>query len=351
MKLLVTGGCGFIGSNFILSMLESYPDVAIANLDLLTYAGNLENLRDAELYGERHRFIRGDIADRELVNSLIREQFDAVINFAAESHVDRSIMDSSAFVRTNVVGTQALLEACRPCKEMRFVQISTDEVYGSLGAEGAFTEEHHLAPNSPYSASKASADLLVRSYHKTYGMDAVITRCSNNYGPFQFPEKLIPLMITNALADTALPVYGDGMYVRDWIHVRDHCRAIDMVLREGRAGSVYNIGANTEYPNLEIVRHILRRLNKPESLIRFVQDRPGHDRRYAIDASKLKNELGWRTSIEHGQGLDQTISWYIEYEAWWKRVKSGEYLTYYDRWYKKRLSEASRASDEVRHAD
>ena len=234
---------------------------------------------------------------------------------------------------------------------MRFVQISTDEVYGSLGTEGAFTEEHHLAPNSPYSASKASADLLVRSYHKTYGMDAVITRCSNNYGPFQFPEKLIPLMITNALAETELPVYGDGMYVRDWIHVRDHCRAIDLILRKGRAGSIYNIGANTEYPNLEIVRYILRKLNKPESLIRFVQDRPGHDRRYAIDASKLRNELGWRTSIEHGQGLDQTIFWYIEHEAWWKRVKSGEYRTYYDQWYKKRLSEASRASDAVRHAD
>jgi dTDP-glucose 4,6-dehydratase len=336
MKLLVTGGCGFIGSNFILHMLASYPDVTIVNLDLLTYAGNLENLKDADLYGERHRFVRGDIADRDLVRSLLSDRFDAVINFAAESHVDRSIMDSSAFVRTNVLGTEVLLDACREQNVGRFVQISTDEVYGSLGEEGAFTEDHPLAPNSPYSASKASADLLVRSFHKTYGMDAVITRCSNNYGPFQFPEKLIPLMITNALSNVELPVYGDGMNVRDWIHVTDHCRAVDFILRKGRAGAVYNIGARSEHPNLAIVRHILARLEKPESLIRFVKDRPGHDRRYAIDESRLRDELGWEPTVQLEEGLDQTIRWYIEHEPWWQRVKSGEYRRYYKKWYRDR---------------
>jgi dTDP-glucose 4,6-dehydratase len=333
MKLLVTGGCGFIGSNFILYMLESYPDVQIVNLDLLTYAGNLENLQDARPYGERHRFVRGDISDHQLVDSLIAEGFDAVINFAAESHVDRSIIDASAFVRTNVLGTQVLLDSCRACKVPRFVQISTDEVYGSLGDQGAFTEETQLAPNSPYSASKAAADLLVRAYHRTYAMDVVITRCSNNYGPYQFPEKLIPLMITNALADKELPVYGDGLHVRDWIHVKDHCRAIDVVLRKGRSGEIYNIGSMSEYPNVEIVRHILKRLDKPESLMRFVKDRPGHDRRYAMDPSKIRRKLGWEPLITHEQGLDQTIMWYIEHEEWWKRIKSGEYLSYYEKWY------------------
>ncbi len=333
MKLLVTGGCGFIGSNFILFLLESRPDVRAVNLDLLTYAGNLENLQDVKPYGDRYRFVRGDIADRELVNSLVAEGFDTVVNFAAESHVDRSIVDSAAFVRTNVLGTQVLLDACREHNVTRFLQVSTDEVYGSLGPEGAFTEDHLIAPNSPYSASKASADLLVRSYHQTYGMDVVITRCSNNYGPFQFPEKLIPLMITNAMADIELPVYGDGMNVRDWIHVTDHCRAIELILDKGRPGEIYNIGANTEYPNVEIVRQILKRLHKPESLIRFVEDRPGHDRRYAIDSSKLRTEIGWEPQVEFENGLDHTILWYVEHEAWWQRVKSGEYLTFYEKWY------------------
>ncbi len=333
MKLLVTGAAGFIGSNFVLTMLESYPDTRIVTLDLLTYAGNLENLQDTGPYGDRHRFIRGDIADRDLVRSVVSEGFDAVVNFAAESHVDRSILDASAFVRTNVLGTQVLLDACREFGVGRFAQISTDEVYGSLGAVGAFTEDDPLAPNSPYSASKAAADMLVRSYHRTYGMDVVITRCSNNYGPYQFPEKLIPLMITNALSDKELPVYGDGMHVRDWIHVRDHCRAIDLIIGKGSAGEIYNIGANTELPNVRIVEHILARLNKPESLIRFVKDRPGHDRRYAMDSSKLNRELGWEPQVAFEQGLDETICWYIEHEQWWQRIKSGEYMNFYDTWY------------------
>jgi dTDP-glucose 4,6-dehydratase len=333
MKILVTGGCGFIGSNFILHMLESYPDVSIVNLDLLTYAGNLENLQDVEPYGSRHTFVRGDIADRELVDSLVSEKPAGLINFAAESHVDRSIMDSGAFIRTNVLGTQVLLEACRSHKIERFVQISTDEVYGSLGPEGVFTENHNLAPNSPYAASKASADLLVRSFHKTYGLDVVITRCSNNYGPYQFPEKLIPLMISNASQDKELPVYGDGSNVRDWIHVTDHCRAIDLILRKGSSGRVYNIGSQAEFPNVEIVRYILKTLDKPQSLIRFVRDRPGHDQRYAMDASRLTEELGWTPSISFERGMDQTIAWYLEHEAWWKRIKTGEYMNYYEEWY------------------
>ncbi len=333
MKLLVTGGCGFIGSNFIIYMLNSYPDLSIINLDALTYAGNLENLKDVEQYSGRYRFVKGDINDRELVRSLTSEKPGAVINFAAESHVDRSIMDSSVFVKTNVLGTQVLLDACREYGIERFVQISTDEIYGSLGAEGAFTEQHHIAPNSPYAASKAAADLLVRSYHKTFGMNAIITRCSNNYGPFQFPEKLIPLMITNALHNKDLPVYGDGMNVRDWIHVMDHCRAIDIVLRKGNSGEVYNIGAGKEFQNIEIVKLILRRLGKPESLIRFVEDRPGHDRRYAMDASKLKAELGWEPVMSFEDGMNETISWYMDHESWWQRIKTGEYQAYYQEWY------------------
>lgn len=336
MKLLVTGGCGFIGSNFILHMLESHPDVSIINLDLLTYAGNLENLQDAEPYGDRHRFVRGDIADRDLVRSIMSREPDAVVNFAAESHVDRSIMDSCSFITTNVVGTQVLLDACREFGIKRYVQISTDEVYGSLGPEGAFTEGHAVCPNSPYAASKAAADMLVRAYHKTHGMDVVITRCSNNYGPYQFPEKLIPLMISNAVNDQELPVYGDGRNVRDWIHVLDHCRAVSLILREGRSGEVYNIGGASEYTNIEIVKYILRRLDKPESLIRFVADRPGHDRRYAMDFSKLHSELGWRPIVGFEEGLNQTISWYIEHDAWWQRIKSGEYREYYEKWYGQR---------------
>jgi len=331
---LITGGCGFIGSNFVLHVLETYPDVSIVNLDLLTYAGNFENLQDTAPYGDRHRFVRGDIADRKLVDDLLSERPDAVINFAAESHVDRSILDASAFVQTNVLGTQVLLDSCRAHGIGRFLQISTDEVYGSLGpTDRAFTEEHQLAPNSPYAASKAAADLLVRAYHKTHGMDVVITRCSNNYGPFQFPEKLIPLMISNALQDKELPVYGDGLNVRDWIHVVDHCRAVDLVLRKGVSGEIYNIGGNSEYPNIDIVKYILARLTKPESLLRFVKDRPGHDRRYAMDASKLKSALGWEPAISFEDGMNRTISWYIEHEAWWQRIKTGEYLTYYEQWY------------------
>jgi dTDP-glucose 4,6-dehydratase len=337
MKLLVTGGCGFIGSNFIMHMLETDPAVRIVNLDLLTYAGNLENLQDAEPYGSRHEFVRGNITDKDLVSKLATSGFDAIINFAAESHVDRSIMDACAFMQTNICGTQVLLDACRDYKINRFVQISTDEVYGSLGpADAAFTEKHQLAPNSPYAASKASADLLVRSYQKTYGLNTVITRCSNNYGPYQFPEKLIPLMITNAYVDKELPVYGDGLNVRDWIHVKDHCRAIDLTLRNGRPGEIYNIGGESEYPNIELVKRILSRLDKSETLIKYVKDRPGHDRRYAMDATKLKTELGWRPEYDFGDGINETVSWYIEHELWWQRIKSGQYLTYYAQLYEAR---------------
>jgi dTDP-glucose 4,6-dehydratase len=338
MKLLVTGGCGFIGSNFIIHMLESYPDVSIINLDLLTYAGNLENLQDVEPYGLRHQFVKGDISEQETVRCLMSEKPDVVVNFAAESHVDRSIMDCCAFIHTNIRGTQVLLDACREYHVPRFVQISTDEVYGSLRPdEPPFTEDNQICPNSPYAASKAAADLLVRSYHKTYGMDVVITRCSNNYGPLQFPEKLIPLMITNALQDLELPVYGDGGNVRDWIHVKDHCSAIDAVMRKGRPGHVYNIGADSESQNIDIVKYILHRLDKPDSLIRFVTDRPGHDRRYAMNALKLKEELGWKPLISFEEGMNHTISWYIEHEMWWQRIKTGQYLSYYEEWYGKSL--------------
>ncbi len=333
MKILITGGCGFIGSNFVLHMLETYPDVQLLNLDLLTYAGNLENLQDTVPYGDRYRFIKGDIADLELVRDICSQRPEVIINFAAESHVDRSILDCSPFVRTNIQGTQVLLSCCREFKIPRFVQISTDEVYGSLGETGSFSELTPLAPNSPYSASKASADLLVRAFHHTYGLDAVITRCSNNYGPYQFPEKLIPLMITNAVRDEKLPVYGKGMNVRDWIYVIDHCRAIDKVMRKGRAGEVYNVGGNSEYHNIDIVKLILKRLDKPESLIEFVTDRPGHDLRYAIDASKIRDELGWEPTMDFENGINHTIAWYLEHETWWQRIKSGEYMSYYEQWY------------------
>ncbi|MCX5872041.1 MAG: dTDP-glucose 4,6-dehydratase [Deltaproteobacteria bacterium] len=334
MRLLVTGGLGFIGSNFILHTLNTYEDLSIVNLDLITYAGNFENLKEAEAFGSRYKFIRGDIADRKLVSEIVSTIPDAVVNFAAESHVDRSILDASAFLKTNIIGTQVLMDCCRDRKISRFVQISTDEVYGSLGpSDPPFTEANDLKPNSPYSASKASADLLARAYFKTFGMDVVITRCSNNYGPLQFPEKLIPLMITNAIQDKELPLYGDGMNVRDWIHVLDHCRAIDMVLRKGKSGEIYNIGGSCEYPNIDIVRLILSKLQKPFSLINYVQDRPGHDRRYAINANKLTDELGWTPSINFEDGIDQTIKWYIENEPWWRRIKTGEYLTYYEKWY------------------
>jgi len=320
----VTGGAGFIGSNFVHYMLREHRDVEIVNVDLLTYAGNPDNLR-AVAGDVRHRFVRADVADREAMEPLFAEGIDAVVHFAAESHVDRSIADPAVFVRTNVLGTQTLLDLALKYKVSRFLQISTDEVYGSLGETGRFTERSPLAPNSPYSASKAGADLLVRAYHETYGLDVVITRCSNNYGPYQFPEKLIPLMIMNALQDRPLPVYGDGLHVRDWLHVEDHCRAVDLVLRKGTAGEVYNVGGNNERTNLEVVRTILRELGKPETLIAYVPDRPGHDRRYAIDASKIRNELGWTPQYEFAAGIRDTIRWYVVNREWLDRVKSGAY--------------------------
>ncbi len=335
MKILVTGGCGFIGSNFIIYMLETYTDVEIVNIDLLTYAGNLENLKSVE-QSTRYRFVKGDITDRDIVRLLASEKPDVIVNFAAESHVDRSIIDPSAFIKTNILGVQVLLDACREFGIPRFVQISTDEVYGSLGPEGSFSETNPLEPNSPYSASKASADLLVHAYFKTFNLNVVITRCSNNYGPYQFPEKLIPLMITNALEDKDLPVYGDGLNVRDWIHVLDHCKAVNTVMRHGVAGQVYNIGGRCEYCNIDIVKLIVNKLGKSESLIKFVKDRPGHDRRYCMNADKLTSELGWSPEISFPDGIEQTINWYLENQAWWERIKTGEYLKYYDTWYGER---------------
>jgi len=336
MRLLVTGGAGFIGSNFVHYILKKYPEYRIVNLDKLTYAGNLENLADIE--GDpRHEFAHGDICDPDCVRTLLAGGVDAVINFAAESHVDRSILDSSAFVRTNIEGTRNLLDESRRNKIGRYIQISTDEVYGSLGDSGAFTENTPIAPNSPYSASKASADLLVRSYCHTHGFPAVITRCSNNYGPYQFPEKLIPLLISNAMSDIPLPIYGDGMNVRDWIHVEDHCAAIDAVLHHGRTGEVYNAGGHQELPNIEVARRILAALGKPESLLKYVEDRPGHDRRYAIDSTKLETELGWKPRIAFGDGLPETIAWYRRNASWVEHVRSGAYQKYYDAMYGKRL--------------
>ncbi len=335
MRLLVTGGAGFIGSNFVRLMLERYPGYQIYNLDKLTYAGNLENLAGLESE-PRHHFVRGDIGDPETVEGILKGGIAAVINFAAETHVDRSILGASEFVQTNVQGTQNLLDASRRHRVQRFVQVSTDEVYGSLGSAGLFTEDSPIAPNSPYAASKAAADLMVRSCHRTYGFPAIITRCSNNYGPCQFPEKLIPLLITNAMADLPLPIYGDGLYVRDWIHARDHCSGIDRVLHHGRGGEVYNIGARQEMPNIEIARLILRTLGKGESLITYVQDRPGHDRRYAIDPSKFESELGWRPEIPFEIGMAETINWYRSNQSWVQHVRSGEYLDYFKAMYQDR---------------
>lgn len=334
MKLLVTGGAGFIGSNFIRHILREHPEWQVVNLDKLTYAGNLANLKDVE-DNPRYRFVRGDIADRELAENLFQEEkFDVVVNFAAESHVDRSILDSSPFIETNVKGTQVLLEAARQHGISKFVQVSTDEVYGSLGpADPPFTEESPLRPNSPYAASKAAADMIVWVYYKTYGLPSIVTRCSNNYGPYQFPEKLIPLMITNALEDKPLPVYGDGQNVRDWIHVEDHCRAIDLVIQRGQAGEVYNIGARCEMKNLDVVRAVLEVLGKPESLITFVPDRPGHDRRYAIDATKISKELGWEPRYRLLDVLPELVRWYRDNETWWRRIKAREYKNYYEKVY------------------
>lgn len=325
MNILVTGGAGFIGSNFVRYVLQSHPDYRVVNLDKLTYAGNLENLKDVEA-NPRYQFVHGDICDDGLVQSVLRKnEIQVVVHFAAESHVDRSIVGATEFVRTNVMGTHVLLESAREYQLTKFVHISTDEVYGSLGTEGRFTELTPLHPNSPYAASKASSDLLALSFHQTFGLPVVVTRCSNNYGPYQFPEKLIPLMIANALNNKSLPVYGDGGNVRDWIHVLDHCSAIDAVLSRGSTGSVYNIGGRSERKNLDVVKLILKALGKSESLIAFVKDRPGHDRRYAIDPAKLEKELGWRPAFSFEDGIRQTITWYQENASWWQRIVSGEY--------------------------
>lgn len=336
MNLLITGGAGFIGSNFVLWMLSRHPSYRLVNLDKLTYAGNLENLREAE-GNPNHVFIRADICDRKAVDNAIRtHRVEAIVNMAAESHVDRSIAGAAEFIETNIGGTAVLLDAAREHGIKRFVQVSTDEVYGSLGPEGAFTEQTPLHPNSPYAASKASADLLALAYHHTHGLPVVITRCSNNYGPFQFPEKLIPLMIANALQNKPLPVYGDGKNVRDWLHVRDHCSALDVALHRGKAGEVYNVGGSNERPNLEVVRLLLGELDKPESLITFVRDRPGHDRRYAIDSSKIRAELGWQPSVAFEEGMRSTVRWYLDNREWWERIVSGEYRDYYRKMYEGR---------------
>ena len=333
-NILVTGGAGFIGSNFVNHVLEQRDDYNIINLDKLTYAGNLENLKPSEKKKKYH-FIKGDIVNAELVNFIFEKyKIEYVINFAAESHVDRSILGSEVFYRTNVLGTNVLLETARKYDVEKFLQVSTDEVYGSLGKEGYFTEKNHLSPNSPYSSSKASADLMALSFFHTFGMPVVVTRCSNNYGQYQFPEKLIPLMIINALNDKKLPVYGDGMNVRDWIYVIDHNKAIDLVFEKGRIGEVYNIGASNEMPNIQIVKLILQHLNKSEELIQYVKDRPGHDRRYAIDSSKIKNELGWQPEFMFEEAIAKTIDWYLANKKWWQSIISGEYMKYYNTQYK-----------------
>jgi dTDP-glucose 4,6-dehydratase len=337
MKLLVTGGAGFIGSNFIRYMINKYPNYSIINLDALTYAGNLENLHDIEECNN-YKFIKGDITNREIINHLFEEEnVDYVLNFAAESHVDRSITEPDVFVKTNIQGTQVLLDSSKKYKVKKYLQVSTDEVYGTLGESGYFTETTPLAPNSPYSASKAGADLLVRAYHETFGLPINITRCSNNYGLYQFPEKLIPLMVINALNDHHLPVYGDGLNIRDWLHVEDHCQAIDLVLHYGENGEIYNVGGINERTNIEIVNTILKKLGKPASLVRYVTDRPGHDRRYAIDSTKLREELGWNPKYTFESGMKETIEWYQNNRAWWENILSGNYQQYFEKQYSQRL--------------
>ena len=330
-NILVTGGAGFIGSNFVRYMVEKYSDYHIINLDALTYCGNLENLKDIE-DKDNYTFVKGDIRDKAIVDELV-EKSDYVINFAAESHVDRSIADPEIFIKSNVLGTQVLLNAAKEHGVEKYIQISTDEVYGTLGKTGYFTEDTPLQPNSPYSASKAGGDLIARAYHETFGLPVNITRCSNNYGPYQFPEKLIPLMISNALEDKKLPVYGDGKNVRDWLHVHDHCSAIDLVLHEAKPGEVYNIGGNNEKQNIEIVKLILGELGKDESLIQFVTDRLGHDRRYAIDSTKIQEELSWKPEYTFEVGIRKTIQWYLDNQDWMSQVKSGQYQQYYERMY------------------
>ncbi|MFC7679249.1 dTDP-glucose 4,6-dehydratase [Paenibacillus sp. GCM10028914] len=339
MKLLVTGGAGFIGSNFVLYMMHQHPDYQIINMDALTYAGNLENLQSVE-NESNYTFIKADISDKVAVDQIFKEGIDVVVNFAAESHVDRSILEPEIFVNTNVLGSQVLLDAAKKYGVTKFVQVSTDEVYGSLGETGLFTETTPLAPNSPYSASKAGGDLLVRAYHETFGLPVNITRCSNNYGPYQFPEKLIPLMISRALNDEALPIYGDGLNIRDWLYVEDHCSAIDLVIHQGRNGEVYNIGGNNERTNIHIVKTILEQLGKPESLMTFVEDRLGHDRRYGIDPTKITEELGWKPKHNFETGIQETIEWYLNNKEWWTRIQSGAYREYVTTQYGDRLGES-----------
>lgn len=348
--ILITGGAGFIGSNFIKYMLKKYPEYKLINVDILTYAGNLENLADIS-NDANYFFIRADVKDRKSITKVFEDySITNVINFAAESHVDRSIDFPELFMTTNVIGTQGLLDTantywkmnltdkyCRLYKnDVKYIQVSTDEVYGTLGKDGKFSESTPLAPNSPYSASKAGADLIVRAYYETYGMPVNITRCSNNYGPYQFPEKLIPLMINNCLLNKELPVYGDGMQIRDWLHVLDHCSALDKVLHDGKNGEVYNIGGNNEKANIDIVKLILQYLGKTESLIKYVQDRPGHDKRYAIDNTKITSQLGWQPSYTFENGIKETIDWYLNNSEWVENVTSGEYERYYERMYKER---------------
>ncbi len=334
MKLLITGGAGFIGSNFIRHVLKKYTNYKVINLDKLTYAGNLNNLKDIE-NSTNYKFIKGDICDAQLVNELAKD-IDIIINFAAETHVDRSIGNPDDFIKTDVFGTYTLLEAAKKYKIKRYIQISTDEVYGSI-ATGKFTETSPLNPSSPYSASKAAADMLVLSYHTTFNLPIIITRSSNNFGPYQYPEKIIPLFITNLLENKKVPLYGDGLNVRDWLFVLDNCEAIDFVMHNGEIGQIYNIGADNEKTNLEITKFILTELNKDESSIEFVKDRPGHDRRYALDSTKL-HKLGWRPRFNFNEAMKQTIAWYINNKQWWQPLKSGEYLNYYRELYQKRHS-------------